>query len=398
MTSGRRRATCDPQASHCARKRLGATARNTNDIVTRHDSLRDAGRALVQEQRSDQSVEYSFMVQSLQFCGWRQVDAMVTSQNKAFRIDRGEWLMVRRNAGGALVSCILMLTSLSTADGARAQGDAELRRDGAVKINWAGRQRMLSQRLAMTACLAHIGVDAPRQTERMLATRDLFASALEALQRGGSSEQLREETDQDVLAALNDVAGQWTLTFERVTALAGSPGSKKDLVDVLDRSLSLLLVSDNAVGHLEAKYSASGSLGADIANAINVAGRQRMLSQKMSKELCALAIGHQLDATRAQIVGTVALFDSSRERLAARIGRMGFSAEQLDDINRLQSEADATWQKLRPVFTGVAAGAQPGADEIATVAGAIEGFLVQLDRVVSAYQRHGPQAAAATAK
>ena len=53
----------------------------------------------------------------------------------------------------------------------------------------------------------------------------------------------------------------------------------------------------------------------EYATVINLAGRQRMLTQKMSKEVLLVALGHDADANKANLRNTASLFDRTLKGL-----------------------------------------------------------------------------------
>jgi hypothetical protein len=101
---------------------------------------------------------------------------------------------------------------------------------------------------------------------------------------------------------------------------------------------------------------ATWAADADLATAIDVAGRQRMLTQRIVKAYCQLGLGVTPDVSRAQLTNAVQRFDA-----------------QLDDLDRAAPDASArdALARLRERFGGlrsVATGAvsRDGARELAT--------------------------------
>lgn len=93
------------------------------------------------------------------------------------------------------------------------------------------------------------------------------------------------------------------------------------------------------------------------ANAIDVAGRQRMLSQRMSKE--ALIIERSGDAREA-LAGTASLFDRSLTALISGGETMGTDCEpivppaSLDAAQAPLSEVVEIWQSFEPAVSVIA--------------------------------------------
>ena len=65
---------------------------------------------------------------------------------------------------------------------------------------------------------------------------------------------------------------------------------------------------------------------------INLAGKQRMLTQKMSKEALYIAKGIDVDANKASLAKTVALFDKTLKGLISGEESLGLPATTDKDI------------------------------------------------------------------
>lgn len=100
---------------------------------------------------------------------------------------------------------------------------------------------------------------------------------------------------------------------------------------------------------------------------VNLAGRQRMLSQKMAKETLAYLMTGDQAHTR-DLAATAELFDKSLQALISG-GRMELSGRQVNirptrqaEITAALREAEQYWNKYRPLFQE-AAGQIPGGNQ-----------------------------------
>jgi Type IV pili methyl-accepting chemotaxis transducer N-term len=188
---------------------------------------------------------------------------------------------------------------------------------------------------------------------------------------------------------LRDVAELWNEFGVAVKSVGDSIAggtAHPGIAGVYDLNLPVMLQMDTVVSLIEAESDDLALLRPGLANAINVAGRQRLLSQKMSKELCMIASNHDAELSRASLLGTVALFLSSRTELVSRLGELKLSPEQNARFLAQYSTIDAAWAKLDAVMTKVIAGAAPSHDDLVYVADHSLSLLVELEAAVKLYR------------
>ena len=160
---------------------------------------------------------------------------------------------------------------------------------------------------------------------------------------------LPETTNEAILSQLKQVSIAWQAFSRHVLSALESAEIEPALVDrVASENLSLMAEMDKAVSMYEK------DAGADLqveARAVNLAGRQRMLIQKMSKEFLLIAAGIDMEQNRDRLAESIALFDRS---LAALRG--GDHAQGLGDgasqpgIGAQLDVVDSLWRGFRPVL------------------------------------------------
>ncbi|VAX20180.1 Methyl-accepting chemotaxis protein [hydrothermal vent metagenome] len=173
--------------------------------------------------------------------------------------------------------------------------------DGVV-INLAGKQRMLSQKMTKEALAVSNGT---QDSKTLKKTEVLFDKTLKGLASGDSDLGLPPTTSKTILGQLRKVEEIWKLFKKNLDlVIEHSETLNTSLKFVGDNNIPLLVESNKAVGLMQA-----ASLPANV---INLAGKQRMLSQKMSKELMLLSQGRAKEET---VKKTIALFDKTYKGL-----------------------------------------------------------------------------------
>lgn len=220
------------------------------------------------------------------------------------------------------------------------------------KINIAGRQRMLSQRMAMAAFTARAEVAPDDHLDILTAAYSAFDAAQRGLREGSSDLGLPRESDPETLAALDAVDALWARYGAAIGQIAAAGGVEKQEMGTLAAlNLEVLARADDVVKTLVRIYGGGGADRA-TANAIDMAGRQRMLSQKMVKEVALIALKYQRAENRSALGETVALFDTSLYALLNGDPIRGVPAPPPDVAGKFR-DVEAIWSDTKPIFDDI---------------------------------------------
>ena len=267
-----------------------------------------------------------------------------------------------------------------------ASADVTRAEDGKRKINLSGRQRMLSQRMAKAVCFAQLGIEAKRHRAMAVAAHDLFDETLQGLRRGSAAQGMNEERHPQVLAELDGVDGLWRAYGPAVIDAAQTDAASPAMfAEVAMLNVPTLAQMNAAVAMFERHYG-TDDIHPALALAINVSGRQRMLTQKASKEFCLIASGYEAAANRAALADTLALFEASLAALRHGDDVMGLPPAPTPDLIAQLALVHDLWEPLRAVFATVSDGAVPTDGDIAIVAGGNDEVLREMNRAVGMYE------------
>ncbi len=256
----------------------------------------------------------------------------------------------------------------------------------AYRIDIAGRQRMLSQRMAKSICFVELGVDTEAHLASLDSDHTLFTNSLIELVEGGGTRELLPEADARTLAALEIVQDQWTKFNAEVETIL-QDGTVTSAADerLLEANLALLNAANEAVSLIEQEYTGATSMEMSDAVSVNLYGRQRMLSQKMAKEFCYIAAGHRVEEERAILMETVGLFDASLQAITNGMPAMGIIAPPNDEIAAQLGVVAEVWGPLKAIYDKIGAGADPTQEEIATISAGNLDLLSEMAKAVDLY-------------
>ncbi|HHH39563.1 MAG TPA: hypothetical protein ENK50_08315 [Sedimenticola sp.] len=228
---------------------------------------------------------------------------------------------------------------------------AATKQEMATVINLAGKQRMLTQKMSKEALLIAKGIDVQANRENLRNTADLFDRTLKGLIQGDAQLGLPATTDPAILAQLDKVNGLWQQFKPNIEAVLKGDTGKPVLESIAKQNLPLLK-NMNAAVQMYAKASGS-SLDPAVATTINLAGKQRMLTQKMTKELLLVANGIAPEANREALAGTRALFDRTLKGLLDGDAKLGLPGTRDPAIRKQLTVVQQLWSEYQPVLAAV---------------------------------------------
>jgi len=158
---------------------------------------------------------------------------------------------------------------------------------GNIVINLAGKQRMLTQKMSKEALLIIKGIEIEKNKQQLKETIALFDLTLKGLKNGNDTLQLPQTEEKEILKHIEEGTKLWNLFKIFLDKIVEGNANKETLKAVEIANMPLLKVMDRIVHLYEKKYKSKRD--PNIAKTINISGKERMLIQKMTKELLLIA-------------------------------------------------------------------------------------------------------------
>jgi len=283
----------------------------------------------------------------------------------------------------ALVAAIIGGVNLPTL--ATAQTDEAI--EATRHVNIAGRQRMLSQRISLAACLYRSGSNDVRYREMLSGAYSLFSASHNALINGDTEMGLSPEEIPSVLAIMGQVNERFDALSPLVSAvLDGDEGSAEMMIRLDASGLEFLTIMNKAVNRIASDYGeALEDLPLIHSITIDVAGRQRMLSQKSAKEFCLIDSGVDVVGNRENLLGTTTIFTNTLNALIHGFPGLVMPPPDAAVLAKLQ-EVEAAWLVPSSVLMRVANGGEITDTDRRIISGQIENVLVLMNQAVGMYE------------
>jgi len=237
-----------------------------------------------------------------------------------------------------VAAATLVLSGSAYAEGAASSSTVVTKKaavDDIVKlINVAGKQRMLSQRIAKDYLYAGRKVAVSKASKQLKASLNELVSAHKIL--------IDSINDPEIKNLLSFVE----LSIDDFKATANEPFTLDNAQLIIDLSESMLEGSQYVVNSLKEKVEVKESA------IVGKAGKQRMLAQRIAKYYIAYQAGIKDKNTIDQMKAAVAEFSAAHEALMK-------NATNTPQINRKLNEIDRLWKIVYKFYLNIEKGGLP---------------------------------------
>lgn len=217
------------------------------------------------------------------------------------------------------------------------------------RVNLSGRQRMLTQRMSKLSLLIASNIDKKDNIQELTEVSKLYDTTLNAFKNGDEEMGCVALKSQPIQEQIAVIEKSWQPFYQHIqTIIKGEDSDGKALAYVVANNEQLLSDSNELVKRFEQSNTSENYLDQAMLHIVNVAGRQRMLTQKMTKEKLLVIKGDT--SYQEKLTGTVKLFDDSLKALIeGDKSQMIVKPTDAQIKEQLTKVADL-WKELKPLY------------------------------------------------
>ena len=216
-------------------------------------------------------------------------------------------------------------------------------------INLSGKQRMLTQKMTKLALQSSHNIQTKQSREALNKMAELYDKTLNGFKKGDSDLGIKATNNKKVKEQIAMVEKAWKPFYEAVNKIvAGKDKDGKALGYVVANNEKLLKLSNELVEAFESSNTSINYLEKARLHLVNIAGRQRMLTQKMTKEKLLLVNGEKAYASKLD--ETIKLFDSSLTALIKGDKSQNITKPTNEKIIKQLKVVSKLWEELKPLY------------------------------------------------
>lgn len=185
-------------------------------------------------------------------------------------------------------------------------------------INESGRLRMLTQRMAKAYFLVAMDVQPNKSKAQLTESIATFDENLAQLKSFSANQGIESQLN----ANISDIDKQWDLYKKQINGVIST-----------NNAASVLLASDQTLAACEALVNKLEQITQrESTKLVNIAGRQRMLSQRIAKIYTAISIGGHQPNYDESLAQAIAEFDTGLKQLLANPSNSHFLLHKLKKV------------------------------------------------------------------
>jgi hypothetical protein len=259
-------------------------------------------------------------------------------------------------------------------------------RGGSQRIDYTAKLRMLSQRIPANACIYVAGGETEVSAPGLKAAAEELSKILKALEFGDESLGiLGPEDNARILVGLKKLSEEWAPMEAAVNDLLSGGDAAAALATLYERNGVVLGIAQKLVPEVSGAYAMPNAMPQANAFALDLAGRQRMLSQQMLLKACKLATGAATEEDMKALQSGINNFDATLNGLIDGMPEAGLIAAPTPEIKAALVALRDYWQPVKPVVDGLVGGGTLDAAGLGKLLVDVNKILKDMNAIVGMY-------------
>lgn len=257
---------------------------------------------------------------------------------------------------------------------------------GSDRINFAGKTRMLSQRIAAAACIEAHSDDKAEMAATLDAAIVKYDKILNALRDGNPEMHIvGAEKKRKILVRLDAQSELWKPFYAAAGIIKSGKDSEESLKFIAENNMALLGLAKDMVVEVKAKYANPVDITESEALLIGFAGRQRMLTQKIAKEACGVVSDHTLFGNLDDMNKTIAMYKTTLNALYDGMPAVGLMPPPTDETKANLEQAMNMWKETNEVLSTISGKDSIDASQLVDLFKTLHENLIIMNKITGQY-------------
>jgi hypothetical protein len=217
------------------------------------------------------------------------------------------------------------------------------------RINLSGKQRMLTQRMSKLALLIESNINKKSNQDKLVQYATVYDKTLKGFKNGDEELGCIPLKIKSIQEQITIIEKAWTPFYEHLQKIINNQDNDQtSLAYIIANNEELLSLSNELVKRFENENKSQNYLDKAMLSIINIAGRQRMLTQKMTKEKLLIIKGKT--EYQPKLEESIRLFDTSLQALIVGDSKQMIVKPTNEEIKTQLTKVSNIWQELKPLY------------------------------------------------
>lgn len=261
-----------------------------------------------------------------------------------------------------------------------------------ARVNLSNKLEMLSQTIGSASCRLSAGIGVEAASEELRFAQSEFETIINGLEQGSPALGiLTAEKNGVVLESIQDVRSAWKPINDAAgTLVSGASGAQAAADLIASNNLVLLEATKILASDISGRYSNPHELTQADAMALGIAGRQRMIGHRISKEVCGIVAGAQEIGTVDSLGQSLDMYSISLNALRDGMVNAGINPPPNDAIRAELAAVNDTWVQSKSVLDAIRGGMMPTSENVEAIAQVSTALMTDMSNVVTLYMLATP--------